>query len=119
MPAQNRVAAARLMVAPLIAAAVVALASACGTITPTAKASGPSRGPAHVSARPAAKPSAGRSAARGDAAPPGVGVMGRFRTGLRRISFTEPPRTGPTGEQLGQRSLLTDIRYPLASRQDG
>jgi dienelactone hydrolase len=42
--------------------------------------------------------------------------MGRFRTGLRQLTFTEPARTGPTGEQLGSRSLLTDVRYPLASR---
>src|SRR5262249_32360454 len=116
MPAQERGAAARLMVAPLLAAAVVALASACGTITPTAKASGPSRPAAHGSATSAAKPGSRRSATAAAAAQPGGGGMGRFKTGLRRLTFTEPARTGPTGEQLGPRSLLTHVRYPLASR---
>jgi len=45
--------------------------------------------------------------------------MGRFKTGLRRLTFTEPAHTGPTGEQLGPRTLLTHVRYPLASRQAG
>lgn len=45
--------------------------------------------------------------------------MGRFRTGLRQLTFTEPARSGPTGEQLGPRTLLTDVRYPLASGHGG
>src|SRR5262245_10140975 len=116
MPAQQRWAAARPMVAPLLAAGVVALASGCGTITPTAKASGPSRPAAHVSARSSAEPGAARSSASPAAAQRGIGVLGRFKTGLRQLTFTEPARTGPTGAQLGQRSLLTNIRYPLASQ---
>lgn len=46
----------------------------------------------------------------------GIGIMGRFGVGQRWISFTEPAHTGPTGEHLGPRTLLTQIRYPLASR---
>jgi len=46
-------------------------------------------------------------------------VIGHFRTGLRQLTFSEPARTGPTGEQLGRRSLLTNVRYPLANGQAG
>src|SRR5258706_15933501 len=116
MPAHQRGAATRPMVALLLAAAVVALASACGVTTPTAQASGPSQPAAHVATRSPAKPGAGRSAAAAAAAQAGIGVMGHFRTGLRQLTFTEPARTGPAGEQLGPRSLLTNVRYPLASR---
>src|SRR5260370_29305979 len=115
MPAQERGAASRPMVALLLAAAVVTLASACGVTTPTAQASGPSRPAGHVASRSPAKPGAGRSTAAAAAARAGIGVMGHFRTGLRRLTFTEPAHTGPTGEQLGPRSLLTNVRYPLAS----
>jgi dienelactone hydrolase len=45
--------------------------------------------------------------------------MGRFRTGLRQLTFTEPAHSGPTGQQLGTRSLLTNIRYPLAGPPAG
>jgi dienelactone hydrolase len=100
------------MAAPLLAAAVVVLASACGAIKPTAAESGPSQPTAHAAASPAAKRSSANQAAQA-----GVGVMGRFKTGLRQLTFTEPAHTGPTGEKLGPRSLLTNIRYPLASGQ--
>jgi dienelactone hydrolase len=112
MPDHERGTATRLIVAPLLAAAVVVLASACGAIKPTAGVSGPSQPTAHASASPAAKRSSASPAAQA-----GVGVMGRFKTGLRQLTFTEPAHTGPTGEQLGPRSLLTNIRYPLASGQ--
>src|SRR5260221_945159 len=115
MPAHERGAATRPMAALLLAAAVVALASACGVTTPTAQASGPSQPAAHGATRSPAKPGAGRSAPAAASARAGIGVMGRFRTGLRQLTFTEPAHTGPTGEQLGPRSLLTNVRYPLAS----
>src|SRR5690348_10889526 len=99
MPHHERGTAARLMVAPLLAGAVVVLASACGAIKPTAGVSGPSQPTAHASASPAAKRSSASPAAQA-----GVGVMGRFKTGLRQLTFTEPAHTGPTGEQLGPRS---------------
>ena len=49
-----------------------------------------------------------------DPAAGGVGTLGKFRVGQRWITFTEPGHTGPTGEHLGSRTLLTQIRYPLA-----
>src|SRR5260370_37741344 len=119
MPAHQRGAATRPMVALLLAAAVVALASACGVTTPTAQASGASQPAAHVATRSPAKPGVGRSATAAAGARPRIGVMGHFRTGLRQLTFTEPAHNGPTGEQLGPRSLLTNVRYPLASRPDG
>jgi dienelactone hydrolase len=45
-----------------------------------------------------------------------VGVLGSYWVGLRDMTFTEPAHTGPTGEHLGPRVLLTEIRYPLAGR---
>jgi dienelactone hydrolase len=45
--------------------------------------------------------------------------MGHFRTALRQLTFTEQAHTGPTGDQLGPRTLLTDVRYPLASGPGG
>jgi dienelactone hydrolase len=48
------------------------------------------------------------------AAAGGVGTLGKFWVGQRWITFTEPAHTGPTGEHLGPRELLTQIRYPLA-----
>src|SRR5258708_37554646 len=116
MPAHERGAATRPLSALLLAAAVVALASACGVTTPTAQASGASQPAAHVATRSPAKPGAGRSATAAAAARARIGVMGHFRTGLRQLTFTEPAHNGPTCEQLGPRSLLTYVRYPLAWR---
>jgi fermentation-respiration switch protein FrsA (DUF1100 family) len=41
-----------------------------------------------------------------------VGTAGRYRVGERELVFTEPAHRGVTGQSLGQRSLLTVIRYP-------
>lgn len=43
-------------------------------------------------------------------------MLGSFRTAEHRLTFTEPAHNGPTGEQLGPRTLLTKVRYPLAVR---
>lgn len=40
------------------------------------------------------------------------GILGSYRVGWRQITFTEPARTGPTGERLGPRKLLTQIWLP-------
>lgn len=45
----------------------------------------------------------------------GLGTLGRFSTARYKAWFTEPPHTGPSGEHLGPRRLLTVIRYPLAT----
>ena len=44
-----------------------------------------------------------------------LGVPGHYRVGEREETFTEPAHRGPTGEYLGPRTLVTEIRYPLAS----
>jgi len=41
-----------------------------------------------------------------------VGGVGDYRTGERQVTFTEPARTGPAGQYLGQRTLVTQIWYP-------
>jgi len=40
------------------------------------------------------------------------GVAGRYRVGERQMILTEPAHVGVTGQHLGERSLLTVIRYP-------
>ena len=49
-------------------------------------------------------------------ASPVPGVLGRYWVGQRRFRFTAPARTGPTGQRLGRRGLLTLVRYPLTGR---
>jgi len=44
----------------------------------------------------------------------GIGTMGSYPVAHRWITFVEPAHTGPTGELLGPRRLLTLIRYPAA-----
>src|SRR5215472_18700166 len=86
-------------------AAAVVLASGCAGSGAAQRPSKPA-----ASSSPSATPSA--SAARRPA--PGIGVLGRFRTGQRWLRFTEPAHTGPAGDQLGPRTLRVQIWYPLA-----
>ena len=70
--------------------------------------------------RPAATPSVSASSAgprtRAPAPAPAtaaaVGGDGSYQTGERQVTFTEPARTGPGGQRLGQRTLVTQIWYP-------
>jgi chlorophyllase-like protein len=48
-----------------------------------------------------------------------LGVPGHYRVGEREETFIEPAHRGPTGEYLGPRTLVTEIRYPLASPSVG
>ncbi len=48
-----------------------------------------------------------------------LGIPGHYRVGEREETFIEPAHRGPTGEYLGPRTLVTDIRYPLASSAAG
>jgi dienelactone hydrolase len=86
-------------------AAAVVLASGCAG---TGDAHRPSKPAAASSASPTQSASAARSPA------PGIGVLGRFRTGQRWLRLTEPAHTGPTGDKLGPRTLRVQIWYPLA-----
>jgi Chlorophyllase enzyme len=86
--------------------AVLALVSGCAG-QPEQQPARPSR-----SAVPAGPQARTRSAA--PAAPAPVGGYGSYRIGERQVAFTEPARTSPAGQYLGQRTLLTQVWYPLA-----
>jgi dienelactone hydrolase len=72
--------------------------------------------PRQLAAKPA-KPAVGSQPA-GSAAGRTVtaGQAGAYEVGQRQVTFVEPAHTGPTGQYLGQRQLVTEIRYPLARR---
>ena len=91
----------RLIVAVVLV--VLALVSGCAG-RPERQAAGPSR-----SAAPAGPET--RTPAPAAAA---VGGDGSYRTAERQVAFTEPARTGPAGQHLGQRTLVTQIWYPRA-----
>jgi dienelactone hydrolase len=102
------------MVAPLLAACLIALTAACSApmdASPGPATPGSSRSAAHHSSAETTGPSP-----RAAAAQAGVGVLGQFRTAERRLVFVEPAHNGRTGDRLGPRTLLTDVRYPLAAR---
>jgi len=101
------------VVAGLLAAAV--LAAGCGG---SASHLGwvPAKPSALFSSAPGVRD---KPASAGTARSPGVavrspGVAGRYRVGEREMVLTEPPHVGVTGQHLGERSLLTVIRYPAA-----
>ncbi len=48
-----------------------------------------------------------------------IGSAGTYQVGQRRMTFAEPAHTGPTGQYLGQRMLLTVVWYPLARGSAG
>jgi fermentation-respiration switch protein FrsA (DUF1100 family) len=48
-----------------------------------------------------------------------VGMAGRYGVGERRMTFTEPAHVGVTGPHLGERSVLTLIRYPVRRGSSG
>ena len=48
-----------------------------------------------------------------------VGRVGTYQVSERQLTFVEPAHTGPTGQYLGQRTLVTEIRYPLTERSAG
>ena len=48
-----------------------------------------------------------------------LGIPGHYRVGEWEETFIEPAHRGPTGEYLGPRTLVTEIRYPLASPSAG
>jgi dienelactone hydrolase len=83
---------------------VLALVSGC-TGQPEQQAARPS-----VSAASAGHET--RTPAPAPAAAAAVGGAGSYRTGERQVRFTEPARTGPAGQHLGQRTLVTQIWYP-------
>jgi predicted dienelactone hydrolase len=56
------------------------------------------------------------AASRQAGTPPVVlGAAGTFPVGRRQLTFTEPARTGPSGESLSPRTLITQLWYPAGS----
>jgi dienelactone hydrolase len=85
------------------------LAVACSSLQPSTGRSGSTPAASHSSSPPSARTGAAAV----------FGVAGRFRVGARHLRFTEPAHTGPTGERLGPRVLLTTVLYPLAGQAGG
>jgi dienelactone hydrolase len=85
---------------------VLALVSGCAG-QPEQQAARPSRSAA--SAGPET-----RTPAAAPATAAAIGGDGTYRTGERQVTFTEPAHTGPAEQYLGQRTLVTQIRYPRA-----
>jgi predicted dienelactone hydrolase len=83
-----------------------------------ALASGCAGQPEEHTARPSVSAASARPETRTPAAAPAtaaaVGAGGTYRTGERQVTFTEPAHTGPAGQHLGQRTLVTQIWYPRA-----
>jgi predicted dienelactone hydrolase len=95
----------------VVALATAMLAAACGG------APNHVTGTAAPSPRSAARPAASSLSRAASAAPvraAALGTAGTYRVGERRMTFTEPAHTGVTGQHLGERSVLTLIRYPVS-----
>ena len=72
-----------------------------------------------ASARPAKpSPPAGAASQHTASAAPTViaGALGTYGVRERRVIFAEPAHTGTAGESLGQRTLVTEIWYPVTRR---
>jgi dienelactone hydrolase len=97
----------------ILAAVLAVLASVSGCAgQPEHRAASPSR--SAVSTRPDT-----RASASAPATTAAVGGDGSYRTAERQVTFTEPAHTGPAGQFLGQRTLVTQIWYPLARGAPG
>ena len=92
------------VVAGLLAAAV--LAAGCGG-SASHLVWVPAKPSALVSSAPVVRD---KPASAGPARSPGA--AGRYRVGERQMVLAEPAHVGVTGQHLGERSLLTVIRYP-------
>lgn len=93
-----------------LALATVLLVAACGGSSPSAAATS--------ALAPVAAPTLTKTAAPARAVA-AVGVAGRYGVGERRMTFTEPAHVGVTGQHLGERSVLTLIRYPVRRGSSG
>jgi dienelactone hydrolase len=90
----------------IVAAVLIVLALASGCVgQPEEHAARPS-----VSAASAGPETRTPAAAPATAA--AVGAGGSYRTGERQVTMTEPDRTGPAGQYLSRRTLVTQIWYP-------
>ena len=99
--------------------AVEVIAAALATAMAAAACGG---APSHTAATPPsapAPPAASRPAPAAPVRAVTAGTAGTYRVGERRMTFTEPAHVGVTGQHLGERSVLTLIRYPVARGPSG
>jgi fermentation-respiration switch protein FrsA (DUF1100 family) len=96
-----------------VALAAVALTAACGGPAPQRPVASPSVPAPSTAGTPT------RTASAAPARVVSLGVAGTYRVGVRRMTFTEPAHVGVTGQHLGERSVLTLIRYPVARQSPG
>jgi dienelactone hydrolase len=101
-------------VAATVVLAALALVCGCaghpqpGTTTPA------TQGTTRPATRDTAKPARQAAATQAPGLTVAVGTAGSYPVGERNMTFLEPAHTGPTGQYLDQRALLTAIWYPLA-----
>jgi dienelactone hydrolase len=106
----------RLIVVIEVIAVVLAtamLAAACGGAPGPVAATTPS------ASAPVAASTPSRTASAAPVRAAAVGTAGTYGVGERRMTFTEPAHVGVTGQHLGERSVLTLIRYPVARGSSG
>jgi pimeloyl-ACP methyl ester carboxylesterase len=106
--------------------AVLALVAGCAANVQSIRPESWKRPGSTKSARPVKSSLSARStvssprpSASATPAPAVVGVAGTYEVGEHHLTFTEPAHTGPTGESLGRRKLVTQIWYPRARRSAG
>ncbi len=94
------------MVTAILTVLVIA---ACGGSPAQHTTSAPTKRPTATGPSPSQSAPASPSQS---AAP--VGIPGSYQVGAQQLTFTEPAHTGPTGQRLGPRTLVTQVEYPLA-----
>jgi dienelactone hydrolase len=104
------------MVAVLLAA--LALVAAC-TVHAQQLAEKPWKREVPVTGKPAERKVPAQPKASATRRAVAAGAAGTYQMSERQMTFVEPAHAGPTGQYLGQRTLITDIWYPAAQRSAG
>jgi len=95
-----------------ISQVVTAILAIVGVLVVAACTGSPAQ---HTTSAPTKRPTAtgsGPSPSPASAAP--LGSPGSYQVGTQQLTFTEPAHTSPGGQQLGPRTLVTQVDYPLA-----
>ena len=103
--AANRTGRTRLTFISQVVAGILAVLvmAACGGSPAQRTTSAPTKRPTATGSDPSPSP---------ESAP--LGSPGRYQVGTQQLTFTEPAHTGPSGQSLGPRTLVTQVDYPLA-----
>ena len=120
----GRISGRRLIAASELAVVVLAavvLVAACGGAPPATVRSvaSPSVRAASAAATPSAAGTPSRTASAAPARVVSPGLAGTYGVAERQMTLTEPAHVGVTGRHLGERSVLTLIRYPVARGSSG